>query len=175
MTTKTSADKPVNGPHAGPKMREQLITITDLLAYRLHRVANLVSRSASMRYKRQFNVSLWEWRAIAFLGAKQTLSLNDLAKAGDIDKGQVSLVVMGLVDRRLVQRKVDENDARKIQLSLTASGRRLYKELIHASDERNSAFLDCVTLEERQALDSVLAKLECKAHEYLQKEKDANK
>lgn len=175
MAINSNTDEQVNGPHPSSKGRERLITITDLLAYRLHRVANLVSRSASMRYKRQFNVSLWEWRTIAFLGATQTLSLNELAKAGNIDKGQVSLVVMGLVDRCLVLRKVDESDARKIQLSLTASGRRLYKELIHASDERNSAFLDCVTPEERQALDSVLAKLECKAYEYLQKERDANK
>ena len=45
------------------------MTIRDLLSYRLHTVANLLSRGAELRYRREFGVSLWEWRTIALLGA----------------------------------------------------------------------------------------------------------
>ena len=43
-------------------------TIRELLSYRLHQVANLLSRGAEMRYRREFGVSLWEWRTVALLG-----------------------------------------------------------------------------------------------------------
>ena len=43
-------------------------TIKELLSYRLHQVANLLSRGAEMRYRREFGVSLWEWRTVALLG-----------------------------------------------------------------------------------------------------------
>ena len=43
--------------------------IRDLISYRLHVVANLLSRGAELRYRREFGVSLWEWRTIALLGA----------------------------------------------------------------------------------------------------------
>ena len=45
--------------------------IRDLLSYRLHEVANLLSRGAELRYRREFGVSLWEWRTIALLGARR--------------------------------------------------------------------------------------------------------
>ncbi|MDH4325630.1 MAG: MarR family transcriptional regulator, partial [Betaproteobacteria bacterium] len=55
-------------------------TIRELLSYRLHVVANLLSRGAELRYRREFGVSLWEWRTIALLGgAHEALSLNELA------------------------------------------------------------------------------------------------
>ena len=43
--------------------------IRDLLSYRVHVVANLLSRGAELRYRREFGVSLWEWCTIALLGA----------------------------------------------------------------------------------------------------------
>ena len=43
-------------------------TIRELLSFRLHVVANLLSRGAEMRYRREFGVSLWEWRTVALLG-----------------------------------------------------------------------------------------------------------
>jgi len=61
--------------------------IRELLSYRLHEVANLLSRGAELRYRREFGVSLWEWRTIALLGgATEPLSLGHLAHAAGIHK-----------------------------------------------------------------------------------------
>ena len=49
-------------------------TIKDLLSYRLHQVANLLSRGAELRYRREFGVSLWEWRSVALLAASSHTS-----------------------------------------------------------------------------------------------------
>ena len=50
--------------------------IRDLVSYRLARAASLMSRGAALRYRREFDVSLGEWRALALLA---TLLLTFLA------------------------------------------------------------------------------------------------
>jgi DNA-binding MarR family transcriptional regulator len=151
-------------------------TIRELLSYRLHQVANLLSRGAELRYRREFGVSLWEWRTVALLGgAREPQSLNDLARAAGMDKGQMSRVVSGLTGRKMVSRETDANDARGIRLSLTAPGRRLYQKLIRAAAERNSAFLGCLGAKERSCLDQAMAKLSHEARSFIQAEKQVKK
>lgn len=133
------------------------MSITDLLSYRLHRVANAISRSAAARYKRDFDVSLGEWRTIALLGQEGSLTLNKLARMAGLDKAQMSRVVSKLTERGLVSRK--PGAARTVHLSLTRKGTSLYSGLIAAANERNQAFLVCLTEEERVALESALDKL----------------
>ena len=147
-------------------------TIRELLSYRLHQVANLLSRGAEMRYRREFGVSLWEWRTVALLGgAGEPQSLNDLARAAGMDKGQMSRVVSGLTRREIVYREADANDARGIRLSLTRTGKKLYQKLIRAAAERNSAFLGCLSVQERACLERAMAKLSLEARVFIQKEK----
>jgi DNA-binding MarR family transcriptional regulator len=150
------------------------LTIRELLSYRLHRVANLLSRGAEMRYRREFGVSLWEWRSVALLGgAGEPQSLNELARAAGVDKGQMSRVVSGLTKRRIVFRETDASDGRGIQLSLTRSGKALYQKLIRAAAERNSAFLGCLSAKERACLEQAMTKLAHEARSFIQNEKRA--
>jgi DNA-binding MarR family transcriptional regulator len=58
------------------------------------------------------------------LAHESAASLNDLATRTHTDQSSVSVVVGRLVDRRLVARKASRDDARRVELSLTASGRR---------------------------------------------------
>ena len=149
-------------------------TIRELLSYRLHQVANLLSRGAEMRYRREFGVSLWEWRTVALLGGSgEPQSLNELARAAGMDKGQMSRVVSGLTKRRIIFRETDANDARGIRLSLTGSGKKLYRKLIGAAAERNSAFLGCLSARERECLEQAMAKLAREARNFIVQEKEA--
>lgn len=145
-----------SGGAAGPERRTPLI-ITEILSYRLHSVANAISRSAALRYKREFDVSLGEWRTIALLGAEAPLTLNRLARRAALDKAQMSRMVAKLVERGLVQR--ESGVARTTQLSLTRRGASAYQGLIEAANERNDAFLACLTPQEQEVLDSALTKL----------------
>jgi DNA-binding MarR family transcriptional regulator len=146
--------------------------IRDLLSYRLHVVANLLSRGAELRYRREFGVSLWEWRTLALLGASvEPLSLNDLAHAAGIHKSQMSRVVSGLARRRLVRRAADPVDGRGVHIALSPSGRRMYEGLIEAAAERDAAFRECLSAREKQVLEQVLAKLTGQAREFIRREK----
>jgi DNA-binding MarR family transcriptional regulator len=147
-------------------------TIKELLSYRLHRVANLLSRGAELRYRREFGVSLWEWRTVALLGgAAEAQSLNELARAAGMDKSQMSRVVAGLTKKKIVVRETDAKDGRGIRLSLTVSGKTLYQKLIRAAAERNDAFVGCLTAKERASLEGIMTKLAHEARGLIQKEK----
>jgi len=149
-----------------------LTTIRELLSFRLHVVANLLSRGAEMRYRREFGVSLWEWRSVALLGgAAGPLSLNELALAADIDKSQMSRVVSGLAGRGFVLRRADAEDARAVRLTLTPAGRKLYAGLMRAASERNEAFLAALAPREREDLDAALGKLAARAKGLIQRER----
>jgi DNA-binding MarR family transcriptional regulator len=146
--------------------------IRDLLSYRVHMVANLLSRGAELRYRREFGVSLWEWRTIALLGAsEEALSLGHLARAAGIDKSQMSRVVSGLARRRLVLREAHPGDGRGVHLTLTRSGRKLYDGLIRAAAERDSAFRNCLSSREKDVFERVLGKLASRARALIENEK----
>jgi DNA-binding MarR family transcriptional regulator len=147
--------------------------IRDLLSYRLHVVANLLSRGAELRYRREFGVSLWEWRTLALLGAVRTpLSLSHLAHAAGIHKSQMSRVVSGLARRRLVRRAADPVDGRGVHIALSSSGRKVYEGLIEAAAERDAAFRECLSAREKQVFDQALAKLAGQARDFIRREKD---
>lgn len=134
------------------------VQISDLLSYRLHRLANMLSGSAALRYRREFDVSLAEWRTLALVGESSSLTVNRLARRAGLDKAQMSRVVSRLVERGLLSR--DFGAGRTTALSLTRKGQRTYNGLLEAANEREAAFQACLTAEERQTLDSALGKLE---------------
>jgi DNA-binding MarR family transcriptional regulator len=146
--------------------------IRDLLSYKLHRVANLLSRGAELRYRREFGVSLWEWRTIALLGrSDEPMSLGQLAKEATIDKSQMSRVVAGLAKRRIVLREAHPGDGRGVQLVLSKVGRRIYQVLIRAAAERDHMVRNCLSDKEAKVLEQALSKIASEAGALIQIEK----
>ncbi|WP_290055502.1 MarR family winged helix-turn-helix transcriptional regulator [Amycolatopsis solani] len=134
-----------------------LVPISGLLSYRLSRTSSAMSRSAALRYRREFDVSLGEWRAISLIAADPTLTLNRLARRAGLDKAQMSRVVSRLTERGLVDRTA--GSGRTSQLALTAEGTRVYRGLITAANERDAEFLAALTPEEAATLSGALDKL----------------
>jgi DNA-binding MarR family transcriptional regulator len=145
------------GASAAPQPNE--LTIKDLLSYRIHQVSSQMSRSAALQYRHNFDVSLGEWRALALLGAGAALSLNELARAADLDKAQMSRIVAGLEKRELVAREEGPTRGQTVRLTLTRRGQSTYRKLIEAAVKRNDAFLACLTAQESKVLDAALLKL----------------
>ena len=145
-------------------------SIRDLLSYRLSRAASLISRGAALRYRREFDVSLGEWRALALLATGTPPSLMQLARAAGLDKAQMSRVVSSLVARGLVAR---EGSGRSACLTPTSAGRSLYGSLIAAAGERDRAFRAMLSAKELAVLETVLAKLVVQARHFIEAEAQA--
>jgi DNA-binding MarR family transcriptional regulator len=144
---------------AQPAAAGSELTIKDLLSYRIHQLSSQMSRSAALQYRHNFDVSLGEWRALALLGAGAALSLNELARAADLDKAQMSRIIAGLTERELVAREEGPTRGQTVRLTLTRRGQALYRRLIEAASKRNDAFLACLSPQERKVLDAALVKL----------------
>jgi DNA-binding MarR family transcriptional regulator len=76
------------------------------------------------------------------LNERPAASLNDLAERTLTDQSSVSVVVRRLIDRKLVASRVSSVDARRVELSLTAAGRRLLAKCPEPTQARVVAALE---------------------------------
>jgi DNA-binding MarR family transcriptional regulator len=76
-----------------------------------------------------------------------------------MDKGQISRVVGQLEDDGLLAREADANDGRRQILSLTESGKELFRQTIEVSEIRQNEILCVLTGDELEALKNTLNKL----------------
>lgn len=88
---------------------------------RIVRTLRLTAREA----ERNAGISGAQLFVLQALAEASAASLNDLAERTLTDQSSVSVVVKRLADKKLVTRKASTEDARRIELSLTAPGRRL--------------------------------------------------
>lgn len=132
-------------------------TISQLLSNRVTRLSSSLSRSAAARYRREFDVSLGEWRTLALLGQDPELTLNRLARRAGLDKAQMSRVVSRLVERGLVDR--ERGARRSTQLTLTDEGMEVYRGLIGAANEREARLRAAIDPERLAVFDDVLTEL----------------
>jgi len=144
--------------------------IRELISYRLSRTAGLMSRGAALRYRRELDVSLGEWRAVALLADDAPQTLIQLSRAAGLDKAQMSRVVASLTRRGLVLRELSPQSRSAVALSLTRRGREVYAGLIAAAAERDQAFRAALTPEELGVLESALDKLAAQARQFIQAE-----
>ncbi len=138
-------------------------TISRLLSYRLTRLSNSLSRSAAIRYRRDFDVSVGEWRVIALLGQDPETTLNRLARRAALDKAQMSRVVTKLDSRGFIRR--DAGTRRSTRLSLTAEGQEVYLGLIGAANERDGMLTDQVSPAKMGVFEEVLDTLDAFARQ----------
>ena len=76
-----------------------------------------------------------------------------------MDKGQISRVVGQLEDDGLLAREADANDGRRQILSLSESGKELFRQTIEVSEIRQNEILSVLTGDELEALKNTLNKL----------------
>ncbi len=94
---------------------------------------------AKFREKRVGDLSMAQFRALAFVDANQGASLSDVAGHIGLGMPSMSKLVDALVNRKLLTRDMHGTDRRRICLALTAKGKR---ELDEAYQHTQSFFAD---------------------------------
>jgi len=135
------------------------VRLDDFLTYRLHRVARLADRDAAADYLAACGLGLSEGRCLAAIGSFAPLSLNDLARAANQDKGHVSRSAAALVDKGLVAKEASPDDARGVVLTLTRAGQRTFARAMLLIERRNAAAFSALSASERRQLGSLLDKI----------------
>jgi DNA-binding MarR family transcriptional regulator/GNAT superfamily N-acetyltransferase len=88
--------------------------------------------------------SLAEARVLFELAHDENATASRIGKRLELDAGYLSRILHGFSKRRLVARKRSSVDAREFSLSLTAAGRRAFRELDRRSHRQASAMLSAL-------------------------------
>ena len=137
----------------------RVLTLERYMPYRLSILSNRVSSIIAEAYKDRFGLSITEWRIMAVLGEYPGVSADEVSSKTQIEKSMISRAVQKLLDRQLVQRRVDAADRRRHHLKLTESGLEVYDQVVPMSYDYEKRLLDCLTEMELTQLDSLIEKL----------------
>jgi DNA-binding MarR family transcriptional regulator len=145
--------------------------ITTMLPSRLMVLANLLRRSALLRYRRVAGLSAVEFGLVATLGRRPAMTVARLAASVGMDKGQISRALSGLVQRKLVAKVVNVRDSREVLVSLTKAGLVTHDRIVEASSERQRQLLQGLPAEHVQDVVEVVDRLIERAAVMLEKER----
>lgn len=131
----------------------------DYIVGDLSRVANRLARGASAQYRRQFGITVTEWRILHNLAERRQKTASEICDHTGIDKGPISRALRNLEARGHVEREPDRADSRRIVLRLTDAGRALHDRIMPVALERQSILLQCLDEAESRQLKGILEKL----------------
>jgi DNA-binding MarR family transcriptional regulator len=111
-------------------MSKAKLTLAEFLPYQLSITSNAVSDLIARSYQGRFGLKIPEWRVMAVLGERASVTQRELVAATAMDKVTVNRASKALVDRGLLGRAPNETDGRSHHLALTPVGRELYDQIV---------------------------------------------
>ncbi len=115
---------------------------------------------ADLRQHRHAELSVAQFRAMAFLQAQPGASLSELAGHIGLALPSISKLVEGLVARGLVDRQEDVADRRRVTLCLTRGGSQAMQEALAATEANLAQQLDGLDAEQRVAVIAAMSALD---------------
>src|SRR3546814_9534381 len=93
------------------------------------------------------------------MGRYAPLSINDLARAANQNKGQASRSAQALVERNLVRKETSKTDARGVLLTPTDTGQARYAQIAALIARRNDEIFGCLSPQEQAQLGKMLDRI----------------
>lgn len=137
--------------------------LAGFLPYQLSVASNAVSALIAERYRKRFGLRIAEWRVMAVLGDRGSLTQRDLTEATVMDKVAVNRAVKVLEERGLVARVPNPGDGRSHLLALSAEGRGIHAEVMPLARATEADLLAGLAAEEEALLRRLLARLRATA------------
>lgn len=104
--------------------------LSRFLPYRMNVLSERLSQGLASQYRKEFGISVAEWRVLSHLSQSDQVSIRDIQQRVNLEKSKVSRAASRLENSGLVKKRVDANDRRLLQLSLTAKGRKLMEKIV---------------------------------------------
>jgi DNA-binding MarR family transcriptional regulator len=104
--------------------------LESFLPYQLAVVSSRVSRVFAERYRKEFGLSIPEWRVLAHLAQSGTVSVREIHARVDMDKSKVSRAAARLEVSGYIAKRPHAEDRRLVELSLTGAGRDLVARIL---------------------------------------------
>jgi DNA-binding MarR family transcriptional regulator len=121
-------------------------------------LATTITRSATLAFKRLAALSNYEWRILANIAYRPSISFMELVTHIDSDKAQVSRTLDPMVRRGLLSR-TEAARGEPVRFDLTEEGRRLHDIMQADALRRNAGLVADMNMAQRQRLQSYLDRL----------------
>lgn len=144
----------------------QRLRLDNFVPYRLSIASNLMSDAIAGAYRSLFGLNVAEWRLIAVLAERSSTTQQEMCAATRMDKVTISRAAIALADRGLIDRAPNPNDKRSQLLSLSASGRQLYAQVVPKATAMEKELLADLSAEEVATLVDMLRRLEARAERF---------
>ncbi|WP_174365523.1 MarR family transcriptional regulator [uncultured Caballeronia sp.] len=144
-----------------PNIEEEFyLELNRWFPYRFSWIANEVSLCLHQVYHSRWGISVPGWRIITVLAEFAPLAAKDVAAKTAMDVVQVTRAVNELYNRGLVLRREDTIDRRRVSLRLSASGRKLYHEVVPYAQQLEGELLQGLSTAERDTLAALLDRVQ---------------
>lgn len=140
-------------------MNSARLELPRFLPYRLSVLSNLVSNAIAAGYSQRFGLGIPEWRVMAVLAIEPGLSAADVAGRTAMDKVAVSRAVAALLRAGRLERVRSPRDRRRSELCLSASGRRVYEDIVPVALDYEARLVGALDADDRAALDRIWSRL----------------
>jgi DNA-binding MarR family transcriptional regulator len=143
-----------------PARHPEIGDIRDLLTFRIAMLAATNDRVGQSWLRSDFGLSILEWRVIGLTAALEPVRFGTIARRLLVDKGQLSRLVKGLVERGVIRTAPDDEDQRTMRISITDAGRVMHRKALGKAFARNDRIVSAMTREETEMLFQLLDKLQ---------------
>lgn len=150
----------------GPK--HILIKNPTPFAYRVSVLTNRYVEPMGRRLEIEYGLLWHEWVVVFCLGHGGDWSATDISIATGRPKNSISRAVSKLIDQAYIARSPHPDDARVLELTLTAKGRRLYDAVVPQLQQAEEEIYSGISAEERARLFETLDKL---VHQAVERER----
>ncbi len=130
----------------------------DYLGYHTSVLVNVVAKGLA-EVLGPFQVTPIEFGVLYWCSGAQAVTVTSLARESLMGAPRMSLVVTGLVDRGLLQRRRQRRDRRTVQLVLTEKGQALLPELNRCVQRYYAVLLEGVSDEEKRGFAATTRKI----------------
>lgn len=129
------------------------------LPYLVNVLASQLGNGLARIYAKRFDISIAEWRVIAHLSLNRNVSVRDIHEAVDMDKAKVSRAAARLEMLGYVEKRVNTNDRRLVEMALSRKGKALLVEIAPLALAYQDDALSALDKEEQATLRRLVQKL----------------
>jgi len=127
--------------------------------YLIYRITNQLNRGLRKRLKRS-GINIARWRVLAVLKDNGKMNIGQIVERTLIEQPTVSRIVDQLEREGLALREISDEDSRFVQVKLTESGEKAFREIYPTATEHQELALQGFTKQEIRDLISFLERIQ---------------
>lgn len=155
MTPDTSAPT----AQSDDRRSKQPIDLEDYIPALLTHLAIKLSGGAAAIYRRQFGMSITDWRIMALLAGEPWMTAGRVTEMYGYDKAAVSRALNAMLAKGLIETRFHGKNRRRQHIALTPDGLRMHDEIAKIALGREAQLVSGLSEEERGTVLRLLTRM----------------